>query len=175
MTGTCGAAASYAAAMAKARHSIADVVLLDSLNGAFGLAQRVRDAAPLKAYLRERMPLITPAVALMAVTSLCCAAATVMFLGGTTSLLVLLAMLLVPFVLIGSFFVQAYAFFSWLEMRALSKALHHRAALPQMPWFLGAVFLALPLAMLVAVMPLIGITLIVLLVAAPFGFARLDR
>ena len=161
--------------MAKAQHSIADVVLLDSLNGAFGLAQRMRDAAPLKAYLRERMPLIVPVVVLMAVTSLCCAAATVMFLGGTTSVLVLLAMLLVPFVLVGSFFVQTYTFFSWLEMRALAKALHHRAALPTPPWVLGALLLVLPLAMLVAVTPPVGITLIVLLVAAPFGFARLDR
>ena len=175
MTGTSGAPASYAARMAKAQHSIADLVLLDSLNGAFGLAQRMRDAAPLKAYLRERMPLIVPVVVLMAVTSLCCAAATVMFLGGTTSVLVLLAMLLVPFVLVGSFFVQTYTFFSWLEMRALAKALHHRAALPTPPWVLGALFLVLPLAMLVAVTPLVGITLFVLLVAAPFGFARLDR
>jgi hypothetical protein len=161
--------------MAKAQHSIADVVLLDSLNGAFSLAQRTRDAAPLKAYLRERMPLIAPVVLLMAIISICCAASMVMFLGGTNSLLVLLSMLLAPFVLVGSFFVQAYVFFSWLEARALAKALHHGTGPLPVPWALAVIFLLLPLAMLVAVAPLVGITLFVLLVAAPFGFARLDR
>ena len=185
MTGTSGAAASYARSMAKAppakvqsahlQNAILNFVLLDALNGAFSLAQRTRDAAPLKAYLRERTLLIVPVVALMAIVSICCAASMVMFLGGTSSLLVLLSMLLVPFVLVGSFFVQAYVFFSWLEARALAKALHHGTGPLPVPWVLAAIFLVVPLAMLVTVSPLVGITLILLLVAAPFGFARLDR
>ena len=77
---------------AQLQSSILNFVLLDALNGAFSLAQRTRDAAPLKAYLRERTLLIAPVVVLMAFVSISCAASMVMFLGGTSSLLVLLSM-----------------------------------------------------------------------------------
>ena len=73
--------------------------------------------------------------------------------------------------LLGSFFVQAYVFAFWLENRALAQALHHKpaaagpiaarlrkagidlGALPPVPWVLAALFLFLPLAMLVIVSP----------------------
>jgi hypothetical protein len=43
------------------------------------------------------------------------------------------------------------------------------------PWILTAIFLVLPLAMLVMVAPKIGLVLILLLVLAPILFARFDR
>jgi hypothetical protein len=160
-----------------AKLSLAHAVLLDPLNAAFGLAQRVLQAPPLKAYVRERMMLILPVVGLMLVVSVACAAAMVLFLGGTRSFLVLLSMLLVPFVLAGSLFVQAFVFFSWIESRALAQALHQNPdkVVPPVPWALAFVFLVLPLAMLLAVAPLFGILLVLLLGLAPFAFVRLDR
>ena len=179
--------------MNKLQHPIAQSLLLDPLNGALGLAQRVQDAPGLRAYVLARIGLIVPVGLLMLVTGIACAAGTVLFLGGTRPLFVLLAMLLLPFVLVDSLFVQAYTFFSWLESRALAKALQHRPAprgalagrlhklgidmghMPPVPWALAAAFLLLPLAMLILVLPGIGFTLIVLHFLAPFAFARLDR
>jgi hypothetical protein len=129
---------------------IAQRILLAPLQEGMRLAQRAQEG-PLHAYLRERVALVVPAGLLMAVTSIACAAATVLFLGGTRSLLVLLAMLLVPFVLVGSFLVQTFIFFSWLENRALAQALHRKAQLPRVPWLYAALFLVLPLIMLVQV------------------------
>jgi hypothetical protein len=159
----------------KAQHPSAHFFLLEPFNAAFALAQRVQDAPGLRGYVQQRLGLIVPIGLLMLFTSLACAAASVMYLGGTTGILVLLAMLLAPFVLVGSLFVQFYTFFAWLEGRALAKALHRKPGMPPVPWLLAAIFLAVPLAMLVLVMTKLGVALIVLLAAAPLAFARLDR
>jgi hypothetical protein len=171
---------------------IAQSLLLDPLNQGLNLLRRYREAQGFRSYVMERRPLLIPIGLLMAVTSLACAAGTVMYLGGTRSVLVLAAMLLVPLVLAGSFFVQAYVFASWLEARALARALHRGPAagpiaaqlrkwgmdmgsMPPVPWVLAALFLAAPLAMLWAVTPGFAFALIALHVAAPLAFARLDR
>jgi hypothetical protein len=173
----------YAGPMAKAHqphpYSIAQSLLLDPLNAALELAKRVQEVDALRAYVLERRALIVvPVVLLILATSIGCAAGMVLFLGGTRPLLVLMAILLVPFVLIGSLFVQGYVFFAWLEIRALAKALHHRPAsgsLPPVPWLLAVLFLLVPLAMLISVVPALGIALVVLHIAAPIAIARLDR
>jgi hypothetical protein len=172
---------------------IAQSLLLDPLNEGMNLVRRYQEGQGFKSYVQERIKLLVPIGLLMAVTSVACAAATVLYLGGTRSVLVLLAMLLVPFVLIGSAFVQAYVFVSWLENRALAKALHRgppaagpiaarlrkagidMGAMPPVPWVLAAIFLVLPLIMLASVVPKLAIALIVLQIAAPVVFARLDR
>lgn len=172
---------------------IAQSLLLAPLNEGLNLVRRYQEGEGFKSYVRERTALLVPIGLLMAVTSVSCAAATVLYLGGTRSVLVLLAMLLVPFVLAGSAFVQAYVFVSWLEGRALAKALHRGppaagpitarlrkagidlGAMPPVPWVLAAIFLVLPLIMLASVAPKLAIALIVLQVAAPVVFARLDR
>src|SRR5262245_62217934 len=105
---------------------IAQSLFLDPVNEAVSIARRYQEGRGLRAYVRDRMALIAPMVVLMAVTSLACAAATVLYLGGTRSFFVLLAIFLVPIVLAGSAFVQAYIYASWLEGRALQKALHRR-------------------------------------------------
>jgi hypothetical protein len=172
---------------------IAQSLLLDPLNEALSLYRRYQEGKGFKYYVAERMALLLPIGLLMAVTSIACAAATVLYLGGTRSFLVLLAILLVPFVLLGSAFVQAYIFLSWLEGRALAKALHRKprpagpiaaklleagidlGSRPPVPWVLAALFLLLPLAMLWLVVPQLAFLLIALHVAAPFAFARLER
>jgi len=172
---------------------IAQTLLLDPVNEAMNLVRRYQEGRGFRGYVRERMSLLVPVGLLMLVTSLACAAATVLYLGGTRSLVVLLAILLVPFVLAGSAFVQAYVFAAWLEGRALAKALHRKPAVlgpistklheagidlgspPPVPWVLAAIFLALPLTMLWLVMPKLALLLIALHVIVPFAFARLDR
>ena len=172
---------------------IAQSLLLDPVNEALSLYRRYHEGRGFKSYVTERLALLVPVGLLMAVTSLACAAATVLYLGGTRSFLVLLAILLVPFVLVGSAFVQAYVFLFWLENRAIAKALHRRprpagpisaklleagidlGSRPPVPWALAALFLLLPLAMLWLVIPQLAFLLIALHVAVPFAFARLDR
>ncbi|HWM42299.1 MAG TPA: hypothetical protein VNP36_07670 [Burkholderiales bacterium] len=172
---------------------IAQSLLFDPVNEALSLYRRYHEGKGFKHYVTERMALLVPIGLLMAVTSIACAAATVLYLGGTRSFLVLLAILLVPFVLLGSAFVQAYIFLSWLEGRALARALHRKPGpagpiatklleagidlgnRPPVPWVLAALFLLLPLAMLWLVVPQLAFLLIALHVAAPFAFARLDR
>lgn len=172
---------------------IAQSFLLNPLNDGMSLVRRYQEGQGFRGYVKERMALLVPVGLLMAVTSIGLAAGTVLFLGGTRSALVLLAILLVPFVLLGSFFVQAYMFASWLENRALAKALHHSprapgaiarrlrkagidmGAMPPVPWVLAALFLVLPLAMLLSVVPKLALALIALQILAPFAFARLDR
>jgi hypothetical protein len=171
---------------------IAQSLLLDPVNEAMNLVRRVQEGQGFRSYLMERMALLVPVGLLMLVTSIACAAATVLYLGGTRSFFVLLAILLVPLVLIGSAFVQGYVFFSWLEGRALAKALHrkpkaagpitarlHKAgidlgAAPPVPWGLALLFLVLPLAMLWLVVPTLAFILIALHVIAPFAIARFD-
>jgi hypothetical protein len=176
-----------------AQDKIAQYVFLGVVQEALNLVRRFQEGEGFRAYVLRRMGLVVPIGLLMLLTSLGCAAATVLFIGGTRPLLVLLAILLVPFVLVGSLFVQAYVFFSWLESRALAQALHRKApprgpvarwlmqklsvdmgSLPPVPWVLAAIFLFLPLAMLVMVAPKLGLALILLQVLAPILYARLD-
>ena len=172
---------------------IAQSLFLNPLNDGMSLVRRYQGGKGFRAYVQERMPLLVPVGLLMAFTSLACAAGTVLYLGGTKSVLVLFAMLLVPFVLAGSFLVQAYVFASWLESRALARALQRKprpagpitmrlrqagmdmGAMPPVPWVLAVLFIALPFAMLFQVAPLFAMLLLLLHIAAPFAFARLDR
>jgi hypothetical protein len=167
--------------------------LLGTVQEGLDLAHRFQESEGFRAYVQRRMGLVAPIGVLMILTSLACTAATVAYLGGTRPLFVLLAILLVPFVLAGSLFVQAYVFFFWLENRALAQALHRKAprgpvaawlmrklgvdmgSPPPVPWLLAAIFLVLPLAMLLMVAPKLGLGLIVLLLLAPIAFARFDR
>lgn len=150
-------------------------VFFGVVKDATNLAHRMQESAVLRNYVTRRLGLIVPAGLLMAVTSIACAAGTVLFLGGTRPVLVLLALLLVPLVLAGSFFVQAYAFFSWLEARALARTYARRAELPPVPWVLAAALFFAPLAMFAVIAPKPALALIALLVAMPFVYARLEN
>ena len=153
----------------------ANALLIGPLREGSNLVHRLQESAVFRSYVTRRLGLIVPAGLLMALTSLACAAGTVLFLGGTRPILVLLAMLLVPFVLLGSFFVQAYSFLSWLEGRALARTYtRQRSSLPQVPWALAVLFFFVPLAMLVLIAPKPALALIALLVATPFVYARFE-
>ncbi len=153
-----------------------------TLKDAWKLARRFQEAEGFRLYLRRRFLLVAPALALLALISIACAAATVIFLADRHPLLALPALLLAPFVLAGSLFVQAYVFFSWLESRALAQALGRRknarfdfGQLPRVPWGLAAVFLVVPLAIVGAISTPTVLVLILLVILVTVLFAKFDR
>lgn len=153
-----------------------------TLKDALALLRRFREAEGFRDYLRRRMSLVAPAAALGVLTSLSCAAAMIIFLAERHPLLALPGMVLAPFVLVGSLFVLAYVFLTWLEGRAISQALGKRKKTkldfgkpPRVPWALAALFLVLPLAVLAAVSGTTALVLILLAVGVVLLFAKFDR
>jgi hypothetical protein len=169
--------------------------IADPLQDALKLVQRYQEGEPFRRYVNQRTWLVAPAALLIVATSLALAFGIVMFVGGTRPMTVLLSLLLAPFVLVGSLFVQGYVFLSWLEGRSLALSLGHRVGkrrgklmariekqldvnlgeMPPVPWLLAAIFLLLPLVALVMAAPKLAIAVIVLQILAPVAFARLDR
>ena len=170
-------------ATAPVQAAIAQYLPLEkTLRDAWKLAQRFRDAEGFRTYLRRRLPLVIPAVALFVLVSIACAAATVIYLADVHALLALPGLILAPFVLAGSLFVQVYVFFGWLENRALAHALRRHkpgnfdfGQLPRVPWLLAVLFLVVPFMVLWAVSTGTGLVLILLGIAVVMVFARFDR
>ena len=165
------------------------------MQDALNLVQRYQQGELFRRYVTQRMWLVAPAALLIVATSLVLAFGIVVFVGGTRPMTVLLSLLLAPFVLIGSLFVQGYVFLSWLEGRSLAKSLGHSVgkgrgklkawiekhieadlgAMPPVPWLLAAIFLLAPLVALAMAAPKLAIAVILLQILAPIAFARLDR
>jgi hypothetical protein len=146
------------------------------------LAARFQQAEGFREYLRRRAAFVVPAVALFVLISVACAAAIVIHLADQHAMLALPGMVLAPFVLAGSFFVEAFVFFSWLEGRALAQALGRQGKepfdfgqMPSVPWVLAALFLLLPLLVLAAVSVTAALVLILLAVLIIAAIARFDR
>lgn len=160
------------------------------------LAGRLQGSDVFRHYVTRRMRLVAPAVLFFLATSVACTAASIVYVAGArSSLLVLLAILFAPLVLLGSLFVELYVFFSWLEGRALARAYHRSAqtargpirawlarklkadlgAIPRIPWGFAAVFLFVPLGLLAVVSAKFAAAAIVLGIALPICYARLDR
>ncbi len=148
------------------------------------LAARFQNSQGFQEYVRSRMLLLAPAALVYLLISIACAAATVVFLAERHPLLALPGLIVAPVILVGSLFVQAYVFLSWLEDRALGHALGRRGfvrwgidmgKVPPVPWIMAAVFVLVPLAMLAALAMPAMLVLLVLGAAAPVVFARLDR
>jgi len=168
---------------------------LGPLDDGLGLARRYREVEALQEYVGANLRLVVPAGLLLLVTALACGLTPVMLLVGARPVASLAGLLLAPLVLLGSLFVLALLFFSWLEERALVRSLGHRTGpvpgelarwlkrklgadlgrVPRVPWLLAALFVVLPLATLVRMAPVVAVPLIVLLLAAPILYARFDR
>lgn len=169
--------------------------LLQPLEDAMGLARRYRDLDAFRDYVAARWKWVGPVCLLLAVAALACGAAPIALLVGTQPAAALAGLLLAPVVLAGSALVLLVVFFAWLEERSLARSLGRRARhapgglrhwierrigaelgrAPRVPWLLAALFVLLPLALLATVAPVSVAVLAVLLAAAPFAFARLDR
>lgn len=170
-------------------------MLLGPLDDAVGLARRYRDLDAFRDYMAARLRLVVPAGLLLVVTAIACGLTPIMLLVGTQPAAALAGLLLAPVVLAGSLFVLALVFFSWLEERSLAHALGHRTGpapgkiarwfkrklgadlgkVPRVPWLLAALFVALPLVLLLRQAPGVALPLLVLLAAMPVLFARLER
>lgn len=169
-------------------------LFLGPLDDAVGLARRYRDVDAFRDYVGSRLRLVAPAGLLIVVTAIACGLTPVMLLLGTQPAAALAGLLLAPVVLVGSLFVLVLVFFSWLEERALARSLGHRSGpapgrfarwikrklhadlgkAPRVPWLLAALFVALPLLLLLRHAPGVAAPLLVVLAAAPLVFARLE-
>jgi hypothetical protein len=170
-------------------------MLLGPLDDALGLARRYRDVDAFRDYVAERWQLMIPAVLLVVVSAIACGLTPVVLLVGTQPALALAGLLLAPVVLVGSLFVLVLVLFSWLEERSLARSLGHRTGpapgraarwirrklgadlgkAPRVPWLLAALFVIGPLLLLLTRAPGVAVPLVILLLLAPIGFARLDR
>lgn len=169
--------------------------LLQPIEDAVKMARRYRDVDGLREYVSERLQLVIPACVLVLVAAFAFGLTPLMLLLGTRALASLAGLLLTPLTLIGSLFVLSMLFFSWLEKRALARALGPRGktasnkltrwvrrklgadlgAPPDVPWLLALIFVVVPFALLLKQAPFAAVVILVLLVAAPILFARLDR
>jgi hypothetical protein len=169
--------------------------LLGPLDDATGLVRRYRELEAFRDYLADRLRLVAPAVLLVVLAAIACGLTPIVLFVGTNAIAALVGLLLAPVVLLGSLFVLGLVLFSWLEERSLSRALGHRAGpapaklarwlkrklgadlgkAPRMPWLLGALFVAVPLALLGSRAPVLVLLLVALLALAPILYARLDR
>jgi len=169
--------------------------LLSPLEDALGLARRYRELDSFRDYVGANVVLVAPVGLLILVVAIACGLTPIMLLVGARPAASLAGLLLAPLALLGSLFVLALVFFSWLEERALAQSLGHRTGrtpgklarwlkrklradlgkLPRVPWLLAAIFVVAPLALLAAHAPLVGVILIALLVASPILYARFER
>jgi hypothetical protein len=169
--------------------------LLSPLEDALGLVRRYRELDSFQDYVRVNLRLVAPAGLLILVAAAACGLTPIMLLVGTRAAASLAGLLLAPVVLIGSLFVLALMFFSWLEERALARSLGRRTGpapgrlarwlkrklrtdlgkAPRVPWLLAALFVAVPLALLAGEAPGVALPIIVLLAAAPVAYARFER
>jgi hypothetical protein len=169
--------------------------LLGPLDEAIALARRYRELDAFHDYVGGRARLVIPALALIGVVAVACGLVPVMALVGTRPIAALAGLLLAPVMLAGSAFVLCLMFFSWLEERSLARSLGHRTGprehkaarwvrkklgadlgrLPRPPWLLAALFVILPFAIMLSLVPTMAMILLVLLAGAPLAFARLDR
>jgi hypothetical protein len=167
---------------------------LQTLTHAQDLARRFREVEGIRLYVQERQALVVAATLVIVLMSLASAVGVVVFLADRHSLLALLGILLLPVVLVGSFFVLVYVFFSWIEGRALARELGnrhrpppgaatlwlskkiglHMGPFPPVPWFLAALVLFVPLALLAAAWLNAALAVILLGILMPIVYAKFD-
>ena len=158
----------------------ANFAFIGTINDALGLFNRFREGETFRHYVEQRMRLVAPMCCLMLFIAVASGAGVMLALGQVHHGLVLAGVVLMPVILVGSLFVQAYVFFTWLENRALAHRSHPDAdagmgPLPQVPWAPVAVVVLVPLAVLAAVAWKAALGLIVLAALAPFAYAALDK
>lgn len=169
-----------------------DSVTADIFNETTGLVRRFIEGDAFKHYVQRRILLVILALLVFLAFSIGITAGTMMFVGGTRSILVLFAMILSPFILFGSLFVEVFVFFGWLEGRAIGAVSGHKAELPQgklsvasvrkglgqmppVPWVLAAIFIPVPFLCLLLLNLGWALLLLVLLIATPLVYILLDR
>ena len=167
---------------------------MDIFSEARNLIERYQKGEALRLYLQRRWPFLIPPLLLFLAFGVASSIALIEVIGTHSSLLAFLAVLLAPFILIGSLFVQVYVFFSWLEVRALEHMSAHRTRPakgarafslsnlrsrlgkpPPIPWIPAAVFVLAPFVLLVFASVKVAAVLLALAILTPILFSLLDR
>lgn len=160
---------------------------MDLFTETLNLVRRYRDGKAFRFYVEERKALVLPAVLVFVVFSLATTAGSIVFIGGTHPLRTLLAIVLAPFVLIGSVTVLLFAFFSWLESRAMDSvtgapaasvsvaALRATLARLPVPWAYAGAFVALPLLLVALISAKMAGLLLFAALLTPILYSLLDR
>jgi hypothetical protein len=161
---------------------------MDLLTEAPNLLRRYREGRAFRHYVEERMPLVLPVVIVCFVFSLATAAGMIVFIGGTHPLRTLLAMVVAPFIVLGSLAVLLFVFFSWLEARAMAEvsgrplpSVRSLAGVRQaigrlpIPWLFVALFVLTPLLVVALLSPKTAGVLLVAAVLTPVLYSLADR
>lgn len=167
---------------------------MDILTEAPNLIRRYQEGDAFRLYVRQRLALVIPALFVILTFSIATTAGTVLYVGGTHSWIVLLALVIAPFILLGSLFVQAFVFFSWLEGRAIDRISGHRPEPPQarlpvslselrsalgrvpaIPWGVVAIFVLAPFLALALLSIKLASALFVAALLTPILYSVLDR
>ncbi len=162
---------------------------MDIFTEAVNLAQRYEKGDAFRFHVRERLALVVPVLAVFLAISIALGLGLFPMMG-THRWGVLLAMVLVPFVLLGSFALQIYVFLSWLELRALRPMLEHGKAPPRgnriaelrsrlgnpppIPWIAAALLFLIPLLVLAAASLKVALLVLAAAILTPVGYALLD-
>jgi hypothetical protein len=163
---------------------------MDIFTEARNLVQRYEKGEAFRLYMEKRWPLAIAPLLLFLAFSLA-AGLGLMGLAGTSKFLGFLAVLVAPVIIIGSLFVQAYVFFSWLELRAMERMSHHgpRPAKagrlrqlqsrlgkpPPIPWIPVAVFVIAPFVLLALASVKAASLFLVLAILTPVLYSFADR
>lgn len=161
---------------------------MDILVEAPGLLRRYRESDAFRRYVDDRAPLVIAVSVVFLMFSLATTTGAVVTVGGTRSFLVLLMLVLAPFLLAGTFLTLLFVFFSWLENRALELTLARvkkparsrgwqglLGRLPAIPWLPVGLFVVVPLGLLASLSAGGAAVMLILALAAPAGYAFLDR
>ncbi len=178
-----------------AEHWFEKLMRLKTLRNTKSLMERLRDGTALQDYISRRWPLLAPVVFIMLLISIVCTTAIFVSTGKVHSLLMLLAIVVAPVILLGSAFVQLYAFLHWIEGRIMTRALRSRAKtgtrvraswskrklgidlgpFPPVPWVLATVTLFFPLAVLFTIAWKAVLAIVIVAVLIPVAYAVIDR
>ena len=143
------------------------------------LLRRYQEGAAFRQYVQRRTPLVFASLVVMLTLSLATTAGMVVYFGDIHTWRVLAGLILAPFLLVGSLFVQGFVFFSWLEQRAIDEVSGRtrppREQIPPIPWLLVAIFVAAPLLVLALLSPKLAALLLLIAICTPLAYSFLDR
>ncbi len=162
---------------------------MDIFTEARNLVERYEKGDAFRLHVHARLALVVPMLVLFFAFSIALSLGLFAVMG-TSGLGVFVAMVLVPFVLLGSFALQAYVFFSWLELRALEPMLAHHAAPargtwvarlrsrlgkpPPIPWIAVVLLLFVPFMLLALASLKAALLVLAAAVLTPVVYALLD-
>ena len=157
------------------------------------LMRRYREGKAFRHYVEDRTALVFPAILVFFAFSLATTAGTIVFVGGTHGFLTLLAMMVAPFILVGSMTVLLFVFFSWLETRAMLVAQRRPLprfgklqfsltavrslirSVPPVPWLFAGLFVLAPFLLVFLLSAKTAVLLLVAAILTPVLFSVFDR